>query len=137
MKAALRVLYFVFPAVLLLLLVSFPFPTKTVRQNDSAAIGRLRELSNAQLAYAARHPTTGFACRLSDLSVTSSYSGYTFQLQCDAETNGIVAKYHLTAEPLEFGRTGTRAYCMTESRVIWYDQASGTACLGAQRQLER
>ena len=130
------VLWYVSAAVLFFLLILLWIPAaKTIRQNDSAAVGRLRHLGEAQVHYAAQHPKEGFACSLDDLSVTNPYSGYRFLLACDPNPNGGERKYRLIAEPLEAGKTGERTYCLTEEGLIWYDEASSANCLAARRPL--
>ena len=119
-------------AAVLLLFLFIPAHHKSIRANDSAAIGRLRQLGDAQSAYANRHPDKGFACSLTDLSFSNPWSGYEFHLGCD-QVNGLVAKYRVTAKPLWIGQTGVRVYCMTEARVIWYDSATHDACLTGKR----
>src|SRR5947208_16848939 len=38
-----------------------------IRQNESAAVGRLRKIHDLQSKYAAAHPNEGFACQLQRL----------------------------------------------------------------------
>jgi hypothetical protein len=138
MKMRISGLWYVSAAVLFCLLVLFRIPAvRTIRQNDSAAVGRLRRIGEAQLDYAAHHPEKGFACRLSDLSVINPYSGYRFVLACDPARNGVVEKYQLSAEPLEVGKTGKRTYCLTDVGVIWYDKGSSANCFSAHQVLEQ
>jgi hypothetical protein len=130
------VVWFGIVTALFLVFSCFEFRTKTIRQNDSAAVGRLRRLNDAQLAYIASHPTKGFACNMPDLSESEQYSGYKFLLSCDARSSGSVSSYQLVAQPLEPGRTGLRTYCVTEERQIWYDgNGSVTNCLRARQPI--
>jgi hypothetical protein len=135
MRPILVRLSFLACAAVLVLFFLIPVHLHNVRANDSAAIGRLRKLGDAQLANADRQPDKGFACNLTDLSFSTPWSGYKFHLECDQEPNGRVDKYRVIAEPLQIRLTGVRVYCMTESRVVWYDSASGEACLSAKRPL--
>ena len=133
MRSILFRLFLFLCAAVLLLFLFIPVHHKNIRANDSAAIGRLRQLGDAQSAYSDRHPGKGFACTLTDLSLSTPWSGYEFHLGCDQEANGTIAKYRVTAEPLGIGQTGVRVYCMTEDRIIWYDSGSRDACLTAKR----
>ena len=69
-------------------LALYPHHANTVRQNDSAAIGRIRFIGETQITYARQHPQSGFACALSDLSADALYSGYRFELRCKHDQKG-------------------------------------------------
>ena len=141
MKPSVTALRYAVPVLLFLVLslsMCISYYPNTVRQDDSAALGRLRRIAEAQYTYAAQHRGKGFACRLEDLSEESEYSGYRFFLSCpSAATDGAAHwNYEVRAEPLEVGKTGFRAYCSTESGVIWYDsKGSGKSCIDFRRQL--
>jgi hypothetical protein len=137
MKRYAKALRYAIPALLLLLVLSIPFHSSTIRQNDAAALGKLRRIGEAQHLYATRYSSKGFACRLEDLSEPSQYSGYIFLLSCPGTGANPAAHYQVRAEPVKVGKTGLRAYCSTETGVIWYDrEGSGQACIDSGRQLD-
>lgn len=137
MRSRLKFAWYAIPAVLLTLaFVPYQFDHGSIKQNDAAAIGRLRVLMDAQTAHSAQHPEEGFACLLADLSQPSEYSGYRFVLTCPA-VNGTVKHYEAFGEPAQPLKTGLHAYCMTEAGVIWWDErGSGVNCLRAQRPFD-
>lgn len=131
-------LWYTLAAVLLCVLLFYGYRPKTILQNDSAAIGRLRQLSESQTAYSAQHPERGFACSLADLSATGEYSGYRYLLRCETSPGGAAARYELVAQPLETGKTGARTYCVTEERLIWFNERGSTPdCLRAHKLVSR
>jgi hypothetical protein len=123
-------------AILLLALSLLQFRTKTVRQNDSAAIGKLRHLSEAEMNYIKEHPERGFACSLAELSESDQYSGYKLYLSCGTGSNGAASSFQLVAQPLEPKKTGIDTYCVTQERQIWHD-ANGSIqkCLVERRTI--
>ena len=123
-------------AIFLLSISLFQFRTKTVRQNDSAAIGKLRHLSEAEMNYIKEHPERGFACALSELSESDQYSGYKFYLSCRTSSNSVASSFQLVAQPLESNKTGINTYCVTQERQIWYaDNGSAEKCLVERRTI--
>jgi hypothetical protein len=108
-----------------------------MRQNDSAAIGKLRQLSANQSTFAKQNGN-GFACSIAEVSGTNEYSGYRFLLQCDKDASGYVRGYQLVARPIEASKTGMRTYCVTEQQMIWFDErGSATDCLREQRAVSQ
>jgi hypothetical protein len=137
MRGYAKAFWFAIPVLLLFLALSIPFHLSTIRQNDSAAVGELRRIGEAQHRYATQHPSKRFACRLDDLSEPSQFSGYIFLLSCPSPGTNAAAHYQVRAEPLVVGKTGLHAYCSTDTGVIWYDGAgSGQACIDSRRQLD-
>src|SRR5580765_4803586 len=136
MKGSGTALRYTIPVLFLVLLaaVFIPYHPNTVRQNDSAALGKLRQSGVAQRIYATEHRDKGFACRLEGLSELGQYSGYRFSLSCPSSTDlAALSRYEVWAEPLEIGKTGFRAYCSTESGVVWYDSTgSGKSCINSR-----
>ncbi len=105
------------------ILMFYPRRYSTIKQNDSAAIGRIRFIGERQTAYAAQHTERGFACAMSDLSAKDVYSGYRFELQCGRDENGTATSYQIVAQPLRRGETGLHTYCSTQQRLLWYDDS--------------
>jgi hypothetical protein len=122
---------------LVAVLFFFDLRPNTVEQNDSAAIGRLRRLSEAQDSYAAQNPNKGFACNLSDIAGESQYSGYRFSLVCNHPA-GKSSSYELIAQPLTIGKTGLRTYCITEKKEVWFGaDGSASDCLATRQPIDR
>lgn len=105
--------------------------------NESSAVGSVRILNTAELAYAAAHPELGYTCMLSDLAearnlATGQKNGYRFELSgCSPGTEGGPnVKYQAVAYPLRVNQTGVRAFCSDESAVIKQDSGgSAQACI--------
>jgi hypothetical protein len=83
---------------------SFPRDLSSLRQN-----GKTHRMSNGSLIDAA------LACE----SSPCHYSGYSFHYWLIGDAEG-TERYVLTAQPDEFGRTGTRSFYTDESGVIRY-----------------
>ncbi len=119
--------------------------------NESAAVFNLREIDNLQKLYAAAHPDRGFACELGELGAsgqgrtgadelvaTGARAGYRFSIgNCSADARGVIVHYQATAVPIERDVTGVRAFCASETRIVWKDEGgSGANCWAALRPLE-
>jgi hypothetical protein len=117
---------------------------------EAIAVGNIRRISDLQNRYSAAHPEIGFTCQLPLLKSTApsadaydperflvddSYLGYRFKLDgCDPDASGMVSHYRAIAVPVEPGKSGVRAFCMDQSRVLWYDSdGSADNCLAARR----
>ena len=108
-----------------------------ITTNESFAVGSVRILNKAEIAYASAHPEQGYTCSLSDLADAASIkdplaagqkNGYVFELTgCSAETEGGPnVKYQVVAYPLRVNQTGVRAFCANESGAVKVD-SSGSA----------
>jgi len=121
-----------------------------IRQNESAAVGSLREIHDLQSKYAAAHPNEGFACQLQRLRpaeataydpttalLAGEWSVYKFVLAgCTPTEKGIVVSYQITAVPIARGLTGVRAFCADESGTLFYEEnGSATQCLSSRLPL--
>jgi len=120
-----------------------------VYANEGSAVATLEAVHAAQLKYAQVYPTLGFADDIAKLGPPLSgapnpanadlldsplgcvrqpcaRSGYNFMID---ETSGSpINTFRIIAVPITPGRTGNRGFCFTESGVISYDPAGGTAC---------
>jgi type II secretory pathway pseudopilin PulG len=129
------------PIMLIIAAIAIPNLLRAkMAANESSAMGSIRTLNTAEVAYVTEHPDRGYTCTLSDLReagitdalATGSKSGYVFELlSCSAETpGGANPKFQVIAYPLKKGGTGQRAFCSDESLVIRYDRSgSGQGCL--------
>jgi type IV pilus assembly protein PilA len=107
--------------------------------NESSAVGSLRTLYFANIAYAKDHPEDGYAKKLIDLSSRSDKpvqhngpewmidpalvgglkTGYRFGYAShSSKGDGKVDAYELSADPLEPGQFGKRHFFMNETGVI-------------------
>jgi hypothetical protein len=108
------------------------------RKNEVASAVKLRSIHDLQEQYAAAHPKIGFACELPRLKlservkdsgydpqeflVSGTQFGYRFAIfNCRSGPTGVVDHYDVVAEPVEPGKSGSRAFCSNESGVLWYD----------------
>jgi type IV pilus assembly protein PilA len=124
--------------------------------NESSAVGSIRTMNTAEVAFATAYPSVGFAslaalggaagsctgsgatstmaCLIDDtLAATASKSGYNFAIGGLSGTPVIVT-YSSLATPIVVGQSGQRAFCSDQSGVIRYNQ-SGTACTNADAAL--
>ena len=104
--------------------------------NDAAAVGAIRTITTAEMAYSATYPGTGFTCSLSDLDgfgagtpnehqamliesrlASGKKSGYIFTLSgCDGPP---ASHFQLTAVPAMPGM-GLRTFCADQSGAVRY-----------------
>ncbi|PYX41330.1 MAG: hypothetical protein DMG81_03985 [Acidobacteria bacterium] len=119
---------------------------------ETAALGRLRTLSTAEVSYTASFPEVGFTCSLADLGgsgqdeptpnaamlidaglASGKLDGYVFSLEdC---TGSPVDHFQILAIPENTG-TEMRAFCSDESANIRYSEnGDAGACLSAGEPL--
>lgn len=112
----------------------FPLPA-----NESSAVGSLRTLYSANIAYAKDHPEDGYPKKLNDLSWRSDKleqhndpewvvdpvlaggvkTGYRFAYTPrSSKGDGKVDAYEVSADPLEPGKYGKRHFFLNETGVI-------------------
>jgi type IV pilus assembly protein PilA len=121
-----------------------------ISANEASAVASIRTISTAETTYASTYPTVGYTCTLAELGPPASgtavsasaagilddvlaagqKAGYAFALQSCAGTPK--ANYTSTAVPLNYGGTGTRAFCSSTPGVIMFapDGLSAT-CLAS------
>jgi type IV pilus assembly protein PilA len=107
--------------------------------NESSAVGSLRTLYSANIAYAKEHPEDGYPRKLSDLSrrldkpgqhydpeweidpalADGLKTGYKFAYTPhSSKGNGKVDAYEVSADPLEPSKCGKRHFFMDETGAI-------------------
>jgi type IV pilus assembly protein PilA len=126
------------PIMLIVAAIAIPNLLRArIAANEASAIGGVRTIMTAEIAYATAHPDAGFTCSLSDLSTehlissqlaSGQRTGYVFELrncipEAASEAN---AHFQAVAYPLKANQSGVRAFCTDESNVIKVD-ASGSA----------
>jgi type IV pilus assembly protein PilA len=113
--------------------------------NQSAAVGALRTLNSAQIAYNSVYPTVGYsttlaslggsscappsstsACLIDSVLAAGSRSGYVFTLT--AGTGTPVGGYNVIAAPSTWNYTGMNYYCSFEDAVIRVSTNTITVC---------
>jgi hypothetical protein len=126
------------PFILIVAAIAIPNLLRAkIAADESSAVGSIRTLLTAEIAYSTHHQDEGFTCKLADLSsadlidsslMSGQKSGYAFMLQnCTADAAGKpVSKFQVIAVPLSPNTSGRRAYCTDESGVIRSD-SSGSA----------
>jgi type IV pilus assembly protein PilA len=116
--------------------------------NETAAVGSVRTLQDAQMAYSISHPDQGYSCSLEELGPASSggasltradlidnqlmtgkKSGYVFQISgCDSSLPR--SAYMITAVPEVTGTTGSLFFCVHQDGIIHYAANGGaTGCI--------
>ncbi|HLW87467.1 MAG TPA: prepilin-type N-terminal cleavage/methylation domain-containing protein [Terriglobales bacterium] len=117
--------------------------------DDSSAVGTVRAINTAQIAYASAYPAVGFASTIAALgpaaasgcttpgsanaclidwvvssAVTAAQakSGYYFGMSV-ITANGVNVGYTLGAAPASFSHTGVRGFCSNEDGVLRYTPA--------------
>ena len=136
------------PFILIIAAIAIPNLLRArISANESSAVGAVRALITAEIAYASAHPEQGYTCSLSDLAETASMdgslatgqkNGYAFELSgCSPETQGgPKVKYQVAAYPLRVNQSGIRAFCSDESAAIKVDSGgSARECLENGRPL--
>lgn len=100
--------------------------------NESAAVGSLRILYSANLAYAKSHPPEGYSQHLNDLvpqlererptevfAATGERSGYKFAYTVrTSKGSGKNDAYEISADPTVPGKTGDRHFFLDETGII-------------------
>jgi type II secretory pathway pseudopilin PulG len=139
----------IFVIALIGLLSAIAVPTllrSRAAANETAALGTMRSVHTGALSYAlscgaglwpASFPAMADPAGISgflqpDLTAAASpiKSGYTYTLQpgpiglaavADCNGNAVSLDYYITAVPLDFGNTGSRAFASNEGHVIYQD----------------
>ena len=102
---------------------------RIMETSENSAVASVRALNTAEIAYAQAHRASGYTCSLSELSgswgisgdlASGRKNGYAFELSdcANAKGAGPIVKYRLVAYPTVPRKTGTPAYCSSESDVI-------------------
>jgi len=121
------------PIFLILAAIAIPnFLRAWMAANEASAVGAVRTLVTAEVAYAGQQPNEGYTCSLPVLSqagmisgglASGQKSGYAVALSGCAPglEGGAIAKYQVVAYPMNVNQTGMRAFCSDESTVIKVD----------------
>jgi type IV pilus assembly protein PilA len=120
--------------------------------NESSAVGSLRSINTAEVAYATNYPGVGYSNALTDLggnaatcatpagatttsacliddilanSQATAKSGYTNAYGNVIAAGGINTQYTINADPVNRGTTGQRSFFTDQTGVIRYGLTSG------------
>ena len=125
--------------ILIIAAIAIPNLIKSkMAANEAAAVGALRTLTTAEIAYSTACPNIGFTGTLADLGTaatcpggnnqidpalqTGNKSGYTFTL--GGTTGTPVVTFTANANPITPGSSGTRRFFVDQTGVIRYNQTA-------------
>jgi prepilin-type N-terminal cleavage/methylation domain-containing protein len=116
-----------------------------IEANESSAVGSVRTVNTAEIAYNSAYPTVGYASTLSSLGGSSCApasetgaciidtvlasgvkSGYTFSLGGAFGTPN--SSYQLVATPNVWDVTGIRYFCSFQDAVVRYNTTGISSC---------
>jgi type IV pilus assembly protein PilA len=146
-------LLIVMAIITILMLIAIPNFQRVMKySHELSAKKSLQSIQAAQLMYADRFPTSGFACNLASLggdpnsgppTVTASqmipqdlaggdHSGYIFAINnCTKVTvnnSERVTSYQITAVPETVGHSGDLGFCVDANGTMKQDPTGGTNC---------
>jgi type IV pilus assembly protein PilA len=143
----------ILPLILIIAAIAIPNLLRArIATNETSAVGTLRNINTAEVAYSTSHPEKGFTCSVDDLNVMrqenarirnnsrnlnsvmvlNTKNGYNFILRdCESDiSDGPVVRYKVIAAPIQFNTTGGRTFCSDESGIIRQSNGGGSdACL--------
>jgi len=119
--------------------------------NEASAVGSLRAINTAEIAYSTTYPATGFtnlgslggaaatcatatganssgACLIDEVLSSGTKSGYTFVVTAAGGPPNVT--YGSTGYPQVLGQSGQRAFCSDQSGVIRANATAGTCAIG-------
>jgi type IV pilus assembly protein PilA len=128
--------------ILIIAAIAIPNLIKSkMAANESSAVGSLRTITTAEIAYATACPTIGFADTLAELNAgancpsskdeidnvlaSGTKSGYAFT---DPTVSGTPATTFIVNTKPVSTSSGTRYFCVNETGVIRYGAAAAPSC---------
>jgi type IV pilus assembly protein PilA len=138
-------LLIVVAVILIIAAIAIPGITKyKMSANEASAIGSLRAISTAEMAYQNAYPERGFATKLADLGggedcspspesacliddslASGTKAGYRFTALAGGVNNGANTTFLAGAAPLTYNQTGLHRFCVTEKNVLRQDPNAG------------
>jgi type IV pilus assembly protein PilA len=129
--------------ILIIAAIAIPNLIKSkMAANEASAVGSLRTITTAEIAYSTACPTIGFAATLTELNTSAvcqggtnqiditlskgTKSGYTFPVTLTT-TGTPISTFSETASPVSPGSSGTRYFFVDQTGVIRYNQAATAA----------
>lgn len=135
------------PFILIILAIAIPNLLRSrMAANEASAVGSLRTYNAAMVSYAAQCPNIGYPKTLSKLGAgpegvdrcdhadlvdnlmaeqTPVKSGYRFYYMPETDSNGLLSKYVLAADPITPKASGVRHFFTDETGVIRYSARGG------------
>lgn len=116
-----------------------------IAANESSAVGSVRTVNSAEVAYSSAYPTVGFATSLTNLAGSctgatvptsssaclidavlagQSKSGYSFTLGNGGSTSTPQGVYEIDAKPITVNQTGVRYFCSSADAVVRYGSSA-------------
>ena len=128
--------------ILIIAAIAIPNLIKSkMAANEAAAVGALRTLTTAEIAYSTACPNIGFTQTLKDLGSgttcpggnsqidpaleSGQKSGYNFSL--GGTTGTPIVTFTANANPITPGSSGTRRFFVDQTGVIRYNQTAAAA----------
>ncbi|HEU0207541.1 MAG TPA: prepilin-type N-terminal cleavage/methylation domain-containing protein [Candidatus Udaeobacter sp.] len=129
--------------ILIIAAIAIPNLLKSkMAANESSAVGSLRTITTAEIAYATACPDKGFSAALTDLNdgtgcapmqgeidaalAGGTKSGYSFSYANGGETP-VVVTFKVNADPSSPGSSGTRDFFVDQTGVIHYNLGGAQA----------
>jgi prepilin-type N-terminal cleavage/methylation domain-containing protein len=144
--------------ILIIAAIAVPALTRArVSADESSAVGSVRSINSAEIAYSSAYPNVGFSSTLSNLggpsgaacSVSSSSgcfidnvlssgtkSGYSFAVAAGATTGTPLPSYSVVATPNINNFTGARYFCSFEDAVVRSSTGAITSCSATTPSLQ-
>jgi type IV pilus assembly protein PilA len=135
------------PFILIIAAIAIPNILRSrMAANEASAVGTLRTYNTAMVTYSSTCTNIGYPKALANLGPGASdadrcahadlvsalmampepvKSGYRFYYMPQADSNGVLAKYVLAADPITPGTSGVRHFFTDESGVIRYSLRGG------------
>jgi hypothetical protein len=117
-------------------------PAPDIAANEKAALETVRALDKAETAYMKSHSSAGYACALADLQgaglidpaiASGKANGYKYELKCPGKATPRT-EFQFVARPADQGKTGTRAFCVTERNMVMFSpDGQAKSCLQGER----
>ena len=130
-----------------------------IAANESSAVGSVRTVNTAEVAYNSAYPTVGFTATLTNLTGTctsttiptstsaclidsalagGTKSGYSFVLDNGGSTSVPQGAYSMDASPVTLNQTGVRYFCSSADGVVRYGASAftGSACQSSGTPLQ-
>jgi prepilin-type N-terminal cleavage/methylation domain-containing protein len=139
--------------ILIIAAIAIPsFLRSRMRANEASAVGSMRSINTAIVAYSVMYPDKGLpaqltflggaspctassvtACLIDDALAQGSKNGYSFVLTGDGAVPSV--SFTLTGTPQVVGSSGQRMFCLDPTGIIHFDP-SGAGCSNASPVLE-
>ena len=146
-------LLLVISVILIVAAIAIPnFLRSRMRANEASAVGSMRAINTAVVAYSVNYPDQGFpaqlaflggaspcvaslvsACLIDDVLAQGAKNGYSFVWTGDGAVPSV--SFTLTGTPQVVGSSGQRMFCLDQSGIIHFDP-SGAGCNDASPVLE-